>query len=996
MSHPLERTTSNSSVGTVTGLSDRAPTVNTGAGGAKTLRYQNPSLPQSGPSPNVRGFQSDGGSNMRGGNRPQSGPNEYSANGPGAGVGQGGDRERGQQHAGYPPAGHHYPAGQQGSQGQRGQEQAQQGQPAGGGGQPASSPAAQQQGPEAAQQAQQNQNVPWGGPFPSLHLWPLNETFVMKMIHLPPGERVSTTARSVLANLLHPAYPIFLRDVQVKIGRQTNAKTQPGERNGYFDSKVLSRMHAEIWGHDGKMFIKDVKSSNGTFINGDRLSAEGLESEPFELKSEDMVEFGIDIISEDNKTIVHHKVSAKAYCVFNVDDAGLSVRELSQYYPHDPRQSMGPQRRNGNQGPLQAGVNPSGQSLGLNMMSAGGKAAGLNFDHVLHRLQTELQKSKDTGADLQNLTGTMTDIQETLNGNLPPDENGNANQYIPPHFRPLPENGIPDAAMGNTTATIAALQAQLSSTQSILISHKDRIRALETLLNEQEAIKEEVLGIRQQLEESKREYEVLLKEGRDSGHRRPSIHDLPKEASPPIDAEREFVETRGTRSEYNKGNNWHKSVDADTGIEYEGDITDGIMDDFEDARSTSDSSRRSKNSGPAGGSDVAGGFRQEELLAQNNALSVRLDALSSELEQALALSRTLQTQHAEATSTVKVLEERVQSLEKDMARQVVEGRNAGKTAEDKWEAWRSRFEEGWRKEKEGWELERERLRGVVREWEEASRRAQEEEEERLMNSRIKGEDSVDQENEDEDAASARSRTGKRSASRPWPEGTGVDADSEDGDEDDDAGEDVGVPFSPTKRSHDSSNTPHRESLRGSRRESSSRLDPAIRALRATAGDLLESQGAAANGSRTPRTGSPSAADGALEALRNKSGRPKRAKTITGRQRHSSNMAEPPTTAKPEESKTKQSDKPAVSVRDGGAKKKEDGKGSDGNNTSTESDETAHGHSRDDITVDDESATITRVPVEERGSLAVPHPIPLAVSVAIIAIAGWAYVNRVKE
>jgi pSer/pThr/pTyr-binding forkhead associated (FHA) protein len=38
-----------------------------------------------------------------------------------------------------------------------------------------------------------------------------------------------------------------------------------------------------------QIFIKDVKSSNGTFINGDRLSAEGVESEPFELKSEDLV-----------------------------------------------------------------------------------------------------------------------------------------------------------------------------------------------------------------------------------------------------------------------------------------------------------------------------------------------------------------------------------------------------------------------------------------------------------------------------------------------------------------------------------------------------------------------------------------------------------------------------------------------------------------------------------------------------------------------------------
>lgn len=37
------------------------------------------------------------------------------------------------------------------------------------------------------------------------------------------------------------------------------------------------------------MYIKDIKSSNGTFINTERLSSEGAESEPFELKSEDVV-----------------------------------------------------------------------------------------------------------------------------------------------------------------------------------------------------------------------------------------------------------------------------------------------------------------------------------------------------------------------------------------------------------------------------------------------------------------------------------------------------------------------------------------------------------------------------------------------------------------------------------------------------------------------------------------------------------------------------------
>jgi hypothetical protein len=51
-------------------------------------------------------------------------------------------------------------------------------------------------------------------------------------------------------------------------------------------------------------------------------------------------------------------------------------------------------------------------------MSSGGKPGGLSFEHVLYRLQTELQRSKETGAELQGLTSAMTDIQDTLGGGL--------------------------------------------------------------------------------------------------------------------------------------------------------------------------------------------------------------------------------------------------------------------------------------------------------------------------------------------------------------------------------------------------------------------------------------------------------------------------------------------------------------------------------------------------------------------------------------------------
>lgn len=44
--------------------------------------------------------------------------------------------------------------------------------------------------------------------------------------------------------------------------------------------------------------------------------------------------------------------------------------------------------------------------------------SGLTFEHILSRLQGELQKSRETGAELHTLTGAMNDIHDTLGGNL--------------------------------------------------------------------------------------------------------------------------------------------------------------------------------------------------------------------------------------------------------------------------------------------------------------------------------------------------------------------------------------------------------------------------------------------------------------------------------------------------------------------------------------------------------------------------------------------------
>ncbi|KAF5344619.1 hypothetical protein D9757_013904 [Collybiopsis confluens] len=422
--------------------------------------------------------------------------------------------------------------------------------------------------------------TPFPSPFPALYLYPLNDSFIPKHISL-------------------------VHNQHVKIGRQTNAKTTPGERNGYFDSKVLSRQHAEVWEESGKIFIKDVKSSNGTFINGERLSAEGVESDPYELKSDDIVEFGIDIVGEDNKTIVHHKVAARVVCIFSDQDAQMAARaeqhQLAQYsssqqpssfasspsssnnpqgsssfnFNHSQTQSGGPQGSGGlggglggvpgggGGGGLGGGVGGGGPPrrptsqlsqqgiTGMGGMGAGMRApgkSGLTFDHILTRLQGELQKSRETGAELHTLTNAMNEIHDTLGGggggasgntngnpsNAPPYPNPS---NLPPVRPPQPSSPPPPASTtaaatgasapgapspegetspsttdptstSTTSSTstsspsilLTTLQTQLKDTQTSLSQHVDKIRFLEDALKEQEAIRREVGLLRDMME----------------------------------------------------------------------------------------------------------------------------------------------------------------------------------------------------------------------------------------------------------------------------------------------------------------------------------------------------------------------------------------------------------------------------------------------------------------------------------------------------------------
>lgn len=74
---------------------------------------------------------------------------------------------------------------------------------------------------------------------------------------------------------------------------------------------------------------------------------------------------------------------------------------------------------NGANGPQRRGTLPSpGMGMGgLGPARAPGKS-NISFDHILSRLQGELQKSRETGNDLHALSNAMNDIHETLGGNM--------------------------------------------------------------------------------------------------------------------------------------------------------------------------------------------------------------------------------------------------------------------------------------------------------------------------------------------------------------------------------------------------------------------------------------------------------------------------------------------------------------------------------------------------------------------------------------------------
>lgn len=101
----------------------------------------------------------------------------------------------------------------------------------------------------------------------------------------------------------------------VRVGRYSERDTPTAEENSLpvgFKSKVVSRRHCEFWCVNGQWYVKDVKSSSGTFLNHVRLSSPGVESRPYPVNDGDVVQLGIDF--KGGEEVIFRCVKIRVEC----------------------------------------------------------------------------------------------------------------------------------------------------------------------------------------------------------------------------------------------------------------------------------------------------------------------------------------------------------------------------------------------------------------------------------------------------------------------------------------------------------------------------------------------------------------------------------------------------------------------------------------------------------------------------------------------------------
>lgn len=211
------------------------------------------------------------------------------------------------------------------------------------------------------------------------------------------------------------------------------------------------------------MWIKDIKSSNGTFLNGERLSVDGQESDAFELHSDDLVEFGIDIAGEDGNTILHHKVSCRVQLILSEQDV-LAAQGEAKSSPES--------LRTGRQPPV-------------------------SFDMLLMRLQDELKSSYEAGAVMQEAHQGLVEAHHILaHGPDPPSPHS-----IPTHQHLVPSLLPREKVDPRVAQDLLALQATLEAVQTALGAQSEHMRTLDATAARQRQIEADLADLKAALKD---------------------------------------------------------------------------------------------------------------------------------------------------------------------------------------------------------------------------------------------------------------------------------------------------------------------------------------------------------------------------------------------------------------------------------------------------------------------------------------------------------------
>lgn len=274
------------------------------------------------------------------------------------------------------------------------------------------------------------------------------------------------------------------------------------------------------------------------------------------------------------------------------------------------------------------------------------------------------------------------------------------------------------------------------------------------MLKEQEGVREEVENLRRLMEENGRKEEnerELEREHERNGRESPVARMLEREEQEEEDDE----DARSIAS-------IDTIVDEQTLARKKKQTNGDVASPLESDETTSEPA-----SAPSTVSSDELARERLVLQEQNAALTARLDALSAELDEAIQLGRSLQTQHSEAFSTIKVLEEKIASLETAVEEKVEQAQGkVMRECEERWKGWKEVFEEGWRREKEGWREEREKLWQVVKDWEERKKNVEVDESGDVENEGSDEEDDDDDEGDSGSPSTSQSAVNPSSSSSP--------------------------------------------------------------------------------------------------------------------------------------------------------------------------------------------------------------------------------------